>query len=411
MRQLAAVGALPRVERGTEASASSAWRVRCMWLLAALGSIVFIEPAPYDVLAIGMLAALFLAGMRAPRALALPLLLVALFVVGNWLAAAASEDPVATLRSLGIRTYLCGTFVLFACAIASAPDRMMRALWSGYAVAAVIAVAWGALQYFGYLPHPSGGYRAQAAFKDPNVFGPFLVPSALWFMGLMWQRRGRARLLGLALFATAGFGVLISFSRGAWLNLLVAVTAYFALRVSSARSARASLKLIVAGFVLLAVAVGIVSTAANTPGFAAQLAERARLFQEYDVATGGRFASQARALQSVMTNPIGIGPGRTATEFGLEPHNLYLHVFTEGGWLAGLAFVSLLAVTLVKSLPLVRQPWAYQPEAQLALAALAGLLLQSFFIDSTHWRHLYLLLGVLWALIVVRSRVAARGAP
>jgi len=382
-----------------------------MWLLAALGSIVFIEPAPYDVLAIGMLAALFLAGMRAPRALALPLLLVALFVVGNWLAAAASEDPVATLRSLGIRTYLCGTFVLFACAIASAPDRMMRALWSGYAVAAVIAVAWGALQYFGYLPHPSGGYRAQAAFKDPNVFGPFLVPSALWFMGLMWQRRGRARLLGLALFAAAGFGVLISFSRGAWLNLLVAVTAYFALRVSSARSARASLKLIVAGFVLLAVAVGIVSTAANTPGFAAQLAERARLFQEYDVATGGRFASQARALQSVMTNPIGIGPGRTATEFGLEPHNLYLHVFTEGGWLAGLAFVSLLAVTLVKSLPLVRQPWAYQPEAQLALAALAGLLLQSFFIDSTHWRHLYLLLGVLWALIVVRSRVAARGAP
>jgi O-antigen ligase len=382
-----------------------------MWLLAALGSIVFIEPAPYDVLAIGLLAALFLAGMPAPRVLALPLLLVALFVVANWLAAAASEDPVATLRSLGIRTYVCGTFVLFACAIAWAPDRMLRALWSGYAVAAVIAVVWGALQYFGYLPHPSGGYRAQAAFKDPNVFGPFLVPSALWFMGLMWQQRGRTRLLGLALFAAAVFGVLISFSRGAWLNLFVAVTVYFALRVSSARSARSSLKLIVAGLVLLAVAAGIVSTAANSPGFAAQFAERARVFQQYDVASGGRFASQARALQSITTNPIGIGPGRTPAEFGLEPHNLYLHVFTEGGWLAGLAFVSLLAVTLVKSLPLVRKAWAFQPDAQLALAALAGLLLQSFFIDSTHWRHLYLLLGVLWALIVVRSRAAARGAP
>jgi O-antigen ligase len=411
MRPLAAVGALPRVERGKEATASSAWRVRLIWLLAALGSIVFIEPAPYDMLAIGALTALFLAGMRAPKALALPLLLVALFVVGNWLAAAASPDPVGTLRSLGIRTYLCGTFVLFACAIASAPDRMLRALWAGYAVAAVIAVVWGALQYFGDLPHASGGYRAQGAFKDPNVFGPFLVPSALWFMALTWQRRGWPRLLALALFAAAVFGVLISFSRGAWLNLLVAVTAYFALRVLSARSARASLELIVAGFVLFAVAAGIVSTAANSPEFASHFAERARIFQEYDVASGGRFASQARALRSVTTNPIGIGPGRTATEFGLEPHNLYLHVFAEGGWLAGLAFASLLAVTLVKSVPLVRKAWAFQPDAQLALASLAGLLLQSFFIDSTHWRHLYLLLGVLWALIVVRSCVIARGAP
>ena len=403
--------AIGQLESGTHGVAAPAWRVHLVWLLAAVGSVVFIEPAPYDLLAVGLLAAFLLAGMRLPRQLAVPLLLVATFVVGNWLAAAVSPDPVGTLRSLGIRTYLCGTFLLFACAVASAPQKMLRALWAGYAVAALIAVAWGALQYFGYLPHPQGGYRAQGAFKDPNVFGPFLVPVALWSMELAWQRRGWARAVGLALFPLTVFGVLISFSRGAWLNLSVAIAAYFALRVLWAGAPRARRKLIVAGTALLAVAAGIVGVAVTSHDLGGHFVERARVFQEYDLASSGRFAAQARALRSVTTNPLGIGPGRTAAEFQLEPHNLYLHVFAEGGWIAGLAFVALLGLTLAKSLPLVRQSWALQREAQLAVAALAGLLLQSFFIDSTHWRHLYLLLGVLWALIAVRSRIAARGAP
>jgi hypothetical protein len=79
-------------------------------------------------------------------------------------------------------------------------------------------------------------------------------------------------------------------------------------------------------------------------------------------------------------------------------------VLSEGGWIAGLAFGFFLVLTLAKSLPLVHGSWSFRPESQLAFAAVAGILLQSFFIDSTHWRHLYLLLGVLWALIVVRSR-------
>ena len=76
-----------------------------------------------------------------------------------------------------------------------------------------------------------------------------------------------------------------------------------------------------------------------------------------------------------------------------------------------MGFFSLLAFALAKSIPLVRHAWAFQADAQLALAALGGLLTQSFFIDSTHWRHLYLLLGILWALIVVRSRMTTRHAP
>jgi hypothetical protein len=38
----------------------------------------------------------------------------------------------------------------------------------------------------------------------------------------------------------------------------------------------------------------------------------------------------------------------------------------------------------------------------IVLSALLGVLLQSFFIDSTHWRHLWLLLAMVWGLTGAR---------
>jgi hypothetical protein len=40
------------------------------------------------------------------------------------------------------------------------------------------------------------------------------------------------------------------------------------------------------------------------------------------------------------------------------------------------------------------------------LAAWVGLLANSFFIDSIHWRHLWLVAGLIWAGQVVRPRGA-----
>jgi O-antigen ligase len=284
-------------------------------------------------------------------------------------------------------------------------------MWAGYAIAALIAAAWGVLQYLGYDARPEESFRAQGPFKDPNVFGPFLVPIALWCIELAFERRGWARAIALVLLVTALFGVLISFSRGAWLNLFCAAATYVVLRVLAVRSSRSRLRMLATGFTVLALCIGLVTVTARSERFTDQFVERARLIQQYDVAATGRFAAQVRALRSAATHPLGVGPGRSAQEFGLEPHNLYLHVLSEGGWIAGLAFWSFLALTLAKSLPLLRQPWSFRSEAQIAFAAIAGILLQSFFIDSTHWRHLYLLLGVLWGLIVVRSRDLAYNSP
>src|SRR4029077_12692481 len=71
------------------------------------------------------------------------------------------------------------------------------------------------------------GERASGLFKDPNVFGPFLVPIAVI---LLEQRvaprvpqpiRLRALTSWLCLVALC-VGVLLSYSRAAWANLVIA---------------------------------------------------------------------------------------------------------------------------------------------------------------------------------------------
>src|SRR4029079_17833698 len=60
----------------------------------------------------------------------------------------------------------------------------------------------------------------RALFRDPNVFGPFLIPGALILAEELVRPRllrARAPTKALLLFVLM-LGVLFSYSRGAWLN-------------------------------------------------------------------------------------------------------------------------------------------------------------------------------------------------
>jgi len=136
--------------------------------------------------------------------------------------------------------------------------------------------------------------------------------------------------------------------------------------------------------------------------------ERAAIVQAYDVAEGGRFDTQANALREIGRNPIGIGPGMSTPRFGLVPHNLYLHVAVEGGWLGALSFYLFLIITLARGLSRVNTVSALRGNLQIVVAVLIGTLAQSLFIDSTHWRHLWLLLALTWAITISIDRDVAR---
>ncbi len=402
-RAIGVAAQLPHHQAVNPAGQVQAW---LLGLLMALGSLVFVEPAPYDILAIALFVGLLAYGLRIPRELHSATVLLGLFVAGNILAAAATPDPLQALRSLSIRTYMVLAWLLLTSLIVLNPERMLRALWAGYLVAAVIAVGWGCLEYFGLIKGElwQGGLRAKGPFKDPNVFGPFIVPAAVYCLLRLTRAGGLRTLVFGPLLLFFLFGVLLSFSRGAWINMLLSTGLFVMLSIAYTKTLRGRLNWLLAGLLASALLVALITSAVSVESIGERFFQRAVLTQKYDTASGGRFASQAAAINSISENPIGVGPGRSAVEFGLEPHNLYLHILVEGGWLAGFGFLSFLFLTGFQLIRAIRNTRSFRGETIAVFACLIGVLFQSLFIDSTHWRHLWLLFAVAWALIIVCRR-------
>ena len=126
--------------------------------------------------------------------------------------------------------------------------------------------------------------------------------------------------------------------------------------------------------------------------------ERAQLIQSYDVGSGGRFRLQELALGALLKFPNGMGPFEFSRVHGLQQHNVYLQAFLVYGWAGGMAYVTLLFATVWTALRtvFVRTPW--QPYLICAFAAFVGEVLEGFVIDTDHWRHFFLLLGMIWGL-------------
>jgi O-antigen ligase len=385
------------------------WLPVLVWLTVAVSSIVFLEPAPHDILVLSLVFFLFPLGLKVPREINVPLFFLMLFGAANLLAALTATDTGAMLRSLSIRIYVLFAWLLWASLVVADAPKFLRVMWNGYSFAALVAVAWGVLQYFGFLPDTLGKSfdRVTGPFKDANVFAPFLVPVVFYYMDRMLRIRGPSLAFDACKFLFLVYGLFLGFSRGAWLNMSIGLMFFIIFSMISARSLKHRLRLMI---VVAAVGVAAVLTLYLAISYteAGQLfVQRAALVQEYDVAAGGRFDTQVKALVEIGRNPIGIGPGMSAIVFdGVEPHNIYLHVAVEGGWIAALSFYLFLIITLSRGFSRINTTSALRNNLQITLAALMGVLVQSLFIDSTHWRHLWLLLAMTWAITVAIDRDA-----
>ncbi len=372
-----------------------------LWLLMAVSSIVFFEPAPYDLLGIALLLVFFGLGLRIPAGLGTAGYLLGIFLLANFIASALAPDPAASFRSLAVRTYMLAFWILFISLIYEDPRRVLRVLFSGYMVAAIIAVTAGVLGYYRLVPYTEQLLefgRVRSLFKDPNVYGPFLVPVALYAVARLEGASHMKKFFLTGAFGFLMFGILISFSRGSWLNLAIALFLYFLLRLLTQRSRRLRRRMLLQGSAVAALAVLFLGWAINTDSIQSMVERRAKL-QYYDLAEErGRFNRQLTVIKRALVRPVGIGAGQSTQEynFGKEPHNIYLQVLIEAGWIGALAFYGFLLLTLWKSIQFVFQPSELQAVYTAVFACVVGLLSQSLFVDSTHWRHMYLLLAVLW---------------
>lgn len=382
-----------------------------LFITVLASSVAFIEPSPHDALMGVLLVTALIAGVRLERTLLVPFLLLLIWNVAGMMALLHVPGLEKTVQYTGTSIYLAIAGILFACLFAQNTMARLTTMRIAYIITAVIASFVGMAGYFnvfgiGHLFAPLG--RALGAFKDPNVFGPFLIWPALFLLDRMVARR--IRLTDAIVAAIILFGLFLSFSRGAWFHFAVSCLVMIVLAFVTAPTPRARLRV----FALSVTAIGALALfilfLLSFDAIATMFKERAHLIQSYDVGQGGRFRLQELALTAVLNFPNGMGPFEFARVHGLQQHNVYLQAFLVYGWTGGMAYLLLLFTTVMVGLrtALVRLPW--QPYLITAVAAFVGEMAEGFVIDTDHWRHFYLLLGMIWGLSAATFR-QARKAP
>jgi 4-amino-4-deoxy-L-arabinose transferase-like glycosyltransferase len=136
--------------------------------------------------------------------------------------------------------------------------------------------------------------------------------------------------------------------------------------------------------------------------------ERASFNQPYDSGRFGRFGRHALGAAMALDYPVGIGPLQFRRFFPEDTHNSFLNAFMSGGWLSGILYPVLIFITAIAGARnvLLRTPW--QRTYIAIFATLFVTVLESFIIDTDHWRHYYLLLGVTWGIAVASGRFRGR---
>lgn len=386
-----------------------------LYLAVLASSVAFIEPSPHDLL-MGLLAVVCLiAGVRFERSFALPLVLLLLWNVAGTIALSNSLGQPNAIQSAAIAWYLAIAGMIFACLFADNTLKRMDVLRSAYVATAVVAALIGIAGYFHLTPGElftlSG--RAMGAFKDPNVFGPFLIWPALIVIERKLTRR--IGLVDLGIVAILLLGLLLSFSRGAWFHFVVSCAVLLFISILVAPSAAKRMRIVtlsVLGVVALAVLLVFLLSFSSIGSF---FFERAQLVQSYDVGQTGRFGLQQLALAAILEFPGGLGPEEFSRIHGLQPHNVYLQVFMVSGWIGALSYILLVLSTLWVGLRsvFVRTPW--QTYMIVAYATFVGEVAEGFIIDTDHWRHFYLLLGMIWGMAAATRKYTretfATGAP
>jgi O-antigen ligase len=144
----------------------------------------------------------------------------------------------------------------------------------------------------------------------------------------------------------------------------------------------------------LIVALSALALFVSVTGSANFLSERARL-QSYDTS---RFNAQETGLQLVAAYPFGVGPGQFESYVPVSAHSTYVRALAEQGVLGVVTIFGLIVVTLVlagRNAVLGRDTYGLGSAA--LLGAWCGLMANSAFVDTLHWRHFWLVAALIWA--------------
>lgn len=378
-----------------------------VWLTIASGAIVFTEPAPFDVLGLGLLILLPAVGLVRITAGMILYISISLIPVGcAFFAILAAIDPSRSIVHTAVTLFLMCVSILLTAFIAKNPQRHTTLVLNGTVAAAVLASSLGLAGYVDAFP---GAYdiftlygRVSGTFKDPNVFGASLVLPSIYLMHLLLAPRSwKVKAPALCALMLLVIGILLSFSRGAWFGLAAATTILAYVSVVMAQSAAQRMKLIAGLGGAVVIGAVLIGVALQFDAVSSLLSERASLTQSYDEGPEGRFGGQVKARALILSHPFGLGAQQFDGFYHLEEaHNVYLSMFMNAGWLGGGVFALLVAGTVVFGARHALRRSETQGLYVVVFAAFVAHAFEGFVIDLDHWRHFHLLMALNWGLML-----------
>jgi uncharacterized membrane protein len=383
-----------------------------LFVTVLTSSIAFIEPSPHDALMIVLVFIGVGARVRFDRKLAPLVVLLTIWLVGACLSLIQVVDQPQTVQYVATSLYLGLAAIIFACLFCDGDMVRLTILRRAAILAALIATAAGYIGFFHLLPGSDiflANERVSATFKDPNVYGPFLIfPLMLLLIGL--TERG-VRLSSLVIMAVLVGGLFLSFSRGAWGHFAISAAVAVALLLVTTPDPRLRTRYLMFSIAAVLVMVFLVIAMMSIGSVHDMFLERAKAIQPYDVGPGGRFWEQKMALSVILDHPNGMGPFEFGRIYGTQQHDVYMQGFLVYGWLGGAAYLTIVVVTLAIGLGAALVPTPWQNYLIAAYATFVGEAGEGLIVDTDHWRHFFLLLGLIWGLTAAtvnfRRRVPA----
>lgn len=383
-----------------------------VWIFS--GGFVINEPAPYEVLFLAVVALGLFSGWSVHSSMNSLLLLFVGFVPFAFIGAFQVKyiELSDSLIFVAVTIFLFFTAYFIANFLADAPLERMRGVVKALIASAVVTALLGIGGYLGIIP---GGealftryFRAKGAFQDPNVFAPYLILPAMYLLQrMLLNRRIGSTLWSGGLFMILMIGVFTSFSRAAWGSIAVSSIAVFLLVFILEARAREKARMI-----LLAVGgvVAIIVTLAgllSIPSVQALFDIRAT-DQAYDEGETGRFGRQGYAFELALTHPLGLGPLEFRNlHVKEEPHDTYVTVLHAYGWGGGLCFFGLIGLTLWRGFRGLSQAGPQRLLLIPLMTTFVPLVVEAAIIDIDHWRHFYLIAGLIWGVTATRIPASA----
>lgn len=299
-----------------------------------------------------------------------------------------------------ITLYLIGVYALVQ--FWSSDHKIVTVLTYGYVASALFSAAIGLATYSKawYLGNAenlpffwSDHVRLNVFFDDPVVYGAFLVPAILLLSCHTFQARSLRlytlfTLLTLLLFSN----LILTGSRGAWLNLLMGAGAVLLL-YPPVRTCSVLPKItgVVALSLTLAVMLIFIIPLGGHTFYEATLDSR---YQSSDLPRLEALAAAPEQLRQRDGLEIVFGTGSGSYEQsnarGFSAHNTYVRVLYEQGVLGITLYLAIIACVVITTYRQRQQQPLY---VVLLIAVLAGILVHGLFVDTLHWRHFWVLIA------------------